>query len=367
MNIKLEDKGLRLPLASGQGYFNYFWLRDNDPTSIDPVTNERVFDISGLEGDPLPEEARMEENTLVIRWKGEPLESRFPLDWLDAWGETAAPRDPAMIPRRAWQSGSYEQWARVSQPALDSDPAERAKFARALIEDGIALVRDMEDSDEGLTRLTQVLGPITPCVDGYYFDVKLHINPTNLAYTAGALEMHTDLPSEEAAPGVQFLHCRRNSVQGGLSMFVDGVAVAEALKAEDPEAFELLASHDIPFMCRHDGWDYRAHQRVIELDARGEVSGVTVSQHLADVFDLPQDLLDRYYPAFCKFLKMLRSPEFMNTFRLNAGECIVFDNHRVVHGREAFVATSGERHLRGCYVDRGALRSTYRTLVKQGY
>ena len=71
------------------------WLRDNDPTSIDPVTRERVFDISGLEGDPLPEEARMEENTLVIRWKGEPLESRFPLDWLDAWGETAAPRDPA--------------------------------------------------------------------------------------------------------------------------------------------------------------------------------------------------------------------------------------------------------------------------------
>jgi gamma-butyrobetaine dioxygenase len=53
-------------------------------------------------------------------------------------------------------------------------------------------------------------------------------------------------------------------------------------------------------------------------------------------------------------------------FRLNATECIVFDNHRIVHGREAYSATSGERHLRGCYADRGELRSTYRALTSEG-
>ncbi len=346
MTVQLEAKGLRLPLASGEGYFNYFWLRDNDPSSIDPVTRERVFDISELHADPVPEAALLDGSTLVIRWKGETLESRFPLEFLSAWQERGRPEDVAAIPRHAWEAGYYPSFTRVSQPKLDTDPAERAKFARALIEDGIALVQDMEDSDEGLTRLTGVLGPITPCVDGYYFDVKLHINPNNLAYTAGALEMHTDLPSEEAAPGV---------------------AVANALKEEDREAFDLLAGYDIPFKRGHEGWDYRAHQRVIELDVNGNVSGVTVSQHLADAFDLPQSLLDSYYPAFCKFLRMLRSDRFMNKFRLAAGECIVFDNHRVVHGRESFVATSGERHLRGCYVDRGALRSTYRMLAKQGH
>jgi gamma-butyrobetaine dioxygenase len=41
----------------------------------------------------------------------------------------------------------------------------------------------------------------------------------------------------------------------------------------------------------------------------------------------------------------------------------VFDNHRIVHGRAAYVADSGERHLRGCYTDRGELRSTYRALT----
>jgi gamma-butyrobetaine dioxygenase len=50
-------------------------------------------------------------------------------------------------------------------------------------------------------------------------------------------------------------------------------------------------------------------------------------------------------------------------FRLCAGECIVFDNHRIVHGRESYLAESGERHLRGCYTDRGEMRSTYRSLT----
>ena len=55
------------------------------------------------------------------------------------------------------------------------------------------------------------------------------MKPTNLAYTAKALEMHTDTPAEDIAPGVQFLHCR-NSVEGGANLFLDGVAVANDLR-----------------------------------------------------------------------------------------------------------------------------------------
>jgi gamma-butyrobetaine dioxygenase len=40
----------------------------------------------------------------------------------------------------------------------------------------------------------------------------------------------------------------------------------------------------------------------------------------------------------------------------------VFDNHRIAHGRASYQEGSGARHLRGCYVDRGELRSTYRVL-----
>ena len=362
----LGPSGLDLPLAGGPSYFNYYWLRDADPSAIDPVTRERAFDIAAIEGGPVARDARVEDDALVIDWRDEAHATRLPLSLLEEVAARGRVADPADLPRQLWSGKRADDLVRVTQAEVDGPGDGRLRLARALIEDGMALVTGMEDSDAGLTRLAQALGPVTPTVDGHYFDVRLEIAPTNLAFTASALEMHTDLPNEEAAPGVQFLHCRANTVEGGRTLFLDGAAVAEALRAEDPAAFELLASHDIPFFRHHDGWDYRSHQRVIELDHAGAVSGVTVSQHLQDVLDLPQRVLDDYYPALCRFLRMMREERFVLPLRLEAGICAVFDNHRIVHGREAYVAESGKRHLRGCYVDRGALRSTYRTLTRGG-
>ena len=145
-----------------------------------------------------------------------------------------------------------------------------------------------------------------------------------------------------------------------------GVAVANDFRARDPEGFRLLAETEIPFWCEHDSFDMRSRQRVIELDRDGAVSGLTISQHIQDINDLPQETLDAYYPAYVRFGRMLREERYLMKFALKAGECIVFDNHRVVHGREAYSATSGERYLRGCYTDRAEMRSAYRVLKGAG-
>lgn len=173
------------------------------------------------------------------------------------------------------------------------------------------------------------------------------------------------MPAEELAPGIQFLHCRANTVEGGANLYADGVAAANDYRAMDPDGFALLSGVDIPFVFVHDDFDMRARQRVIELDDSGEVSGVTVSQHLLDVCDLPQRVLDDFYPALCRFWGLLRQPKYLLRFSLRPGECIVFDNHRVVHGREGYTATSGDRYLRGTYLDRGELRSRYRVLQRR--
>ncbi len=361
--LRLAPNGLFVPLSGGETYFNYHWLRDACPTTIDGQTRERVFDITALGAPPAARSARVEDQTLVIEWANEDHVTHLGLDRLEAFVRNGQNPDPADLHQRLWYAGHDKSFLRISLAEVENTDAGCARLTRALIEEGIALVTDMEDSEESLERLVHRLGPITPTAEGEFFEVRLEIAPTNLAFTAGPLEMHTDLPGEEMAPGVQFLHCRANTVEGGRSLFLDGAAVAEALRAEDPVAFELLATHAIPFFYRHDGWDYRAHQKVIELDAQGQVSGVTISQHLQDDMDLPQDVLDDYYPAFCKLIRMMQDERFLCRFRLNAGECIVFDNHRVVHGREGFSAESGQRRLRGCYTDRGATWSTYRVLA----
>ena len=364
---EVGDKGLHITLSDGGShYFNYYWLRDNCPSSFSSVTRERSFDIFHLDTAPRPNSAAVEGDALVIDWSGEDHVSRMPLDWLEAY-KVAKPRhDPADLPRVAWYSDHYPTVPRFSQPELVADKMKRAAWIEAMLVHGFTIVTDMPDSNEGLTQTAELMGYVRPTFFGEYFDVKTHINPTNTAYTSAALELHTDTPAEEFAPGIQFLHCRVNTVDGGQSLYSDGVAVANDFRKRDPEGFKLLSEVSIPFFCEHDTYDSRSRQTVIELDQHGEVSGLTISQHMADIFDLDQSLLDDYYPAFCRFGKMLQEDKYLMRFLMKGGECMVFDNHRIVHGRAAYSATSGDRYLRGCYVDRGEMRSTYRALVSEG-
>jgi gamma-butyrobetaine dioxygenase len=373
MNVSLtaaivqKSHGLDVPLLNGTtAYFNHYWLRDNCPTSFDNQTRERVFDIFHLAGEPKPESARIVDGALEIVWKDDDHTTKHDLHWLASYAQGMPRSDPASLPRRAWYSNHYSDIARFKQPELLADSQKVADWIRALLVEGVAIITDMPDSDAGLTDLAKLTGQIRPTFFGEYFDVRTHIKPTNLAYTAKALELHTDTPAEEFAPGIQFLHCRANSVEGGANLFLDGMAAANDLRKDFPKDFALLSETLIPYYCEHDTYDARSRQRVIELDENGEVSGVTISQHMADVFDLKQDFLDAYYPAFCRFGRMLQSDKYLMRFRLNATECIVFDNHRIVHGRSAYSATSGDRYLRGCYTDRGEMRSTYRALTSEG-
>jgi gamma-butyrobetaine dioxygenase len=358
--------GLTVQLDGKSAYFNYYWLRDNCPSSFDAGTRERSFDIFHLDAAPRAASAEVDGDALAITWAGEDHLTRMPLSWLRAYAGATPRPDPADLPRRAWYGDHYPDVPRFSQPALIEDPALRKAWIEALLVEGFAILTDMPDSNEALTETVNLIGAVRPTFFGDYFDVRTHINPTNTAYTSAALELHTDTPAEEHAPGVQFLHCRANSVQGGESLYADGVAVADDFRIRDPEGFKLLSEIPVPFYCEHDTYDMRSRQTVIELDQYGKVSGLTISQHMLDICDLSQELLDRYYPAFCRFGRMLQEDRYMMRFLMKAGECMVFDNHRIVHGRAAYSATSGDRYLRGCYADRAEMRSTYRALISEG-
>ena len=50
---------------------------------------------------------------------------------------------------------------------------------------------------------------------------------------------------------------------------------------------------------------------------------------------------------------------------LQPGDLLLVDNHRVLHGREAFDPAGGERYLQSCSVDRDDFHIRYRRLAKQ--
>ena len=54
----------------------------------------------------------------------------------------------------------------------------------------------------------------------------------------------------------------------------------------------------------------------------------------------------------------------MVTFRLSPGDCLVFDNTRLLHARTGF-ADTGDRHLQGCYADLDSFASQRKVLHGQ--
>jgi gamma-butyrobetaine dioxygenase len=200
---------------------------------------------------------------------------------------------------------------------------------------------------------------------GALFEVRSEPVANDLAYTSLPLDPHTDNPYRWPVPGVQLLHCLVNETSGGLSTLVDGFAAAEALRARDPEAFQLLTRTSVRFRFRDAVTELAASVPLIELDAAGGLLAIHFSPRLDFVPLAPPEALDRYYRARRAFDYLLRSPEFEIRFLLESGQLLMMDNRRLLHGRTGFDTAEGLRHLQGCYIDIDGPRSLFRVLRRR--
>src|ERR1700730_1850137 len=109
---------------------------------------------------------------------------------------------------------------------------------------------------------------------GLTFDVRSVPQPENLAYSDLGLGLHTDNPYRDPVPGFQALHALIPSSEGGESLFADGFALAEHLRATAPDTFAQLTGTAVPFHYRSSDADLYAERPLIQLSVRGEVAAV---------------------------------------------------------------------------------------------
>lgn len=367
IDLRGSDRVLHVAWNDGtSANFPYLWLRDNCPSGFHPDTREREFDLTSIPDTLAISEAAIAEGDILLTWDHGSHQSRFDPDWLKAHRPGAGLSDPAKIPPRLWRGDLLvSELPRINAAALMKDDAALLDFLIETKKTGLAFVDGMaEDAEAGMAAARRI-GFLRETNFGVTFEVKSKPNPNNLAYTSHALPLHTDLPNQELPPGFQFLHCLANAAEGGGSTFCDGFAIAQDLRADDPDTFKLLSEQPIPFRFQDADFDIRRHHPVIQLDMFGDLQELHINAHIAAVFDLPADILEAYYRAYQKILQMTRSNAYVLTTRLNAGEMVIFDNRRVLHGRAAFDPNTGYRHLRGCYVDRGEFDSRIRVLSRQ--
>ena len=340
------------------------WLRDNCPSAFHPQTEERVLDLLSLAAQPVLTHAEQGRETVVLHYADGHV-SHIALALLAAHRPGRPVSDPAAIPPRLWRGdlapGGIPRFAAAR---LAGDDAALETWMRQTAALGLSIVDGLADRVDAGVEIACKIGFLRETNFGMTFEVVSKPDPNNLAYTAVTLPLHTDLPNQEVPPGFQFLHCLANEAQGGGSLFADGFALAEDLRARDPEAFRLLSEVAIPFRFHDRHADIRTHAPVITLDRVGAVREIRWNAHIAATFDMPAEVMPAYYRAYRTFMAMTRDPAYQITFKLAAGEMIVFDNRRVLHGREAFDPSTGFRHLHGCYVDRGEFNSRLRLLAR---
>jgi len=352
------------------GRFPLIWLRDHCACSAcrHPQTRERLFRIIDIPEDvPAPAVAITPAGALQVDWPPMGAHDAHRSVFDPGWLRQRIPGDATVAARSQhhfWDAGMAGSLPTVAHGQFMHDEAGLAQWLRALERYGAVVVTCGPTEEDEVLRAAERVGWPRETNFGRIFDVVSQPDPNNAAFTAEALEPHVDLPNWQRAPDVQLLYCMTNEATGGASLLVDGFAVAEALREQDPAAFELLATVPVNFRFQDEASDIAHRAPVIGLDADGHVSEIRFNNWIRDTLDLSAERATAFYRAYRRFWQLLRDPRYMIRLSLAAGEMLAFDNLRVLHGREAFDPNTGYRRLQGTYLDRDPLRSRLRVLER---
>ncbi len=337
--------------------FNYLWLRDNCPSAHDKDSRHRMFNILSVSTDISPKTYNVNINgSLEIEWSEGDHKSSYDPSWLRKNCYTIKNKSKYVSPYKLWDSSLQNnlESIHINHDEIINSEEGLIKWLELLHYTGIAIVKNAPTEKDSAFK---VLNKISHTRETFFktpFEVINIPKPNNSAYTAHALRNHMDLPWFENPPGYQFLHCLVNSAKGGDSSAVDAFAVAEYLKKNEKETFDVLVNTPLKF--RDKDYTQEAVRSVygsaISLTKDGDYNDIRYSIATLDALDCHPDIMDSVYRAHHRFGNLLHDANFQINFRLEPGDIFSFNNRRLLHGRTEFDPNSGHRHLQGYYMDR---------------
>ncbi|SEK52415.1 2-trimethylaminoethylphosphonate dioxygenase [Streptacidiphilus jiangxiensis] len=343
------------------------WLRDNCacPDCRDPLTGQKLFQITDLPEHLTVDAVRplADQDGWELVWAPDGHVSRYTAAWL---AQPAQPDPRTEDAKQLWGSAAdlADRLPEADWTAYREDDAVRLRMLEAVARLGFCLLRDVPLRDGQVQEVARSFGYVRETNYGTQFEVRVEERPNNLAFTNVAITPHTDNPYRDPVPTLQLLHCLVNDAEGGDSGLVDGFAAAAALREGDPAAYAALTGTPVPFAFRDDTTELGAHRPLIATDPVGRVNEVRFNNRSLGTLRLPAAQTEAFYAGYRAFARLLLDPARQLDFRLNPGDCLVFDNTRLLHARTAF-ARGGARHLQGCYADLDHLFSTMAVLGRK--
>ncbi|KDR77096.1 hypothetical protein GALMADRAFT_246282 [Galerina marginata CBS 339.88] len=356
--------------------FPFVWLRDScqSPECVHPSTRQKLHRTTDIPMNiaPAEEGVQITPSGIDITWK-DGHKSTFDHDFLE--------RHSSVPKLTEWHHNDHlaeQSWTNksISQTPDLFIPYEAIKTPMGLMDAITHLskyglifipgVPNKDTSDEGCE--VRILaerfgGEIRPTFYGLLWDVVNRSNSRNIAYTNLDLGLHMDLQYFQHPPRYQILHCVRNQVQGGTSIFVDALHAASVLREKYPDYFDILTKTPVPFHYINDGHHLHREHFTIELRPSSSASEPEISHiNYSPPFQapLPLNTPKEFYVALAKFAELLNDPQNKYEYTLREGDAVIFENRRILHARTAFTDKEGSgriedgepnRWLKGCYFE----------------
>ncbi|WP_218917383.1 2-trimethylaminoethylphosphonate dioxygenase [Luteipulveratus mongoliensis] len=343
------------------------WLRDNCSCAEckHPDNGQKLFNIGDLADGIRVDETHEQDGEVHVRFAPDGHASVFDSAWLRRWLPEAseAPTDPrAEDAKQIWDVSDLGPLPEASWESYQRDPAVKAAALEAVVRTGFVVLRGVETTPRRVLDVAATFGFVRTTNYGDLFDVRIEPNPINLAFTGLPITPHTDNPYRDPVPTLQILHCLSNAAPGGDSGFVDGFKAAEVLRTESPDAFDILSGTEVTFRFVSEDTELSATRSMIDVDPYGRVREVRFNNRSLQPVRLRPEDTERFYVAYRAFAEVINRPEHQVVFRMQPGDCVIFDNIRLLHARTGFEGEAGERHLQGCYADLDGLESTLAVL-----
>ena len=349
MKIELNDNKVFFEKQGAKKEIHPFWLRErvNSENFLDQKTQQRLFDPTMVKNSSEISKVNISDKFLEVSFK-DGAYAKLVIE--NILKEFEKDNELYFIDKISWKSDFQNN----NIYKFNKNFFEEKIMYESLLDFykyGFVIFENVPTQDNFIVNFANSIGSIRRTNFGEFFNVKSKPNPNDLAYTSLPLAPHTDNPYRKPVPCIQLLHCIENEVGGGLSTLVDGLAVTEELKKEQPSFFQILTEIKVRFQFVDDNVVLEDWAEMIQLDENGRLKQVRFSPRLDFVPLMDKEKLELYYAARNKISEMYNSEKFRIEFKLKPGDLLMMDNYRLLHGRTEYNANEGNRFLQGCYID----------------
>lgn len=411
--------------------FSAVLLRDlcECPSCVDSSTKQKLFSTADIPSGIRARAVAQTSGGTSILWdqdvpgydRGHTTElSSEVLRNLAHTGFVAIPYSPGQ--QVLWDAETVNQVTDIDYEAYMQDDMVLYKALHLLHTHGLLFVSNVPESERSVSTIGERIGPIKNTFYGYTWDVRSVPEAKNVAYTSQDLGFHMDLLYMHQPPHLQLLHCIRSSARGGASLFADSYRAAQELFQQNLEAFYVLSRLQAVFHYNHptshlyrqqrpvfemkhltngganftsvkklaEAWESNQSYKISRPPGSGPlnivnyINNVSWSPPFQGPFSLSvpprEDGPSKHPPlhwlnknasdwnaAAREYSALIHRPEGIHERMMRPGECVIFDNRRVLHARRAFeVGDAGtERWLRGAYLDKDPYVSKLQVLQKR--